>query len=765
MRIGSCLFLLGILTLMQFREIPSLPSGAFLLFSIILASLRYRLLLPAIWYFSGFFWALMICHSILEKSLPTELEWVDITVRGTVVSLPTVRDRHISFELYVTELIDHKGIPASSPGKVRLNWYHTFDEILPGQTLDLTVRLKRPHGFMNPHGFDYEAWLFQQRIRATGYVRANNNQETMTERKSSIHSLRYNLRKKLEPLLVESPVAGLVTALVLGDRSHMTNAQWQVLTSTGTSHLLAISGLHIGLVAGFAFLLVRRIWPLSSLAANIAPATRIAALFSLSAAAFYAALAGFTVPTQRALTMIAVVIVFGVIYRRIAGADVLAIALLVVLIIDPLAVLSSGFWLSFAAVFIILFSLTSRNYSRNHRLLRRWGRVQICIFTGLIPVLGFWFNQVPISSLLANAVAIPWVSFVSVPMVIVGTVLLIIHEATGSIVLQLGALSLEILWPFLEYLSSLNILLLPLPQPSVAVLLAAIAGTAMILMPAGVPGKWLGVICLLPLLFPKPADAGFDGFEFTVLDTGQGLAAIIRTPNYLLLYDTGPGFSSGFNAGRAVILPLLKSTGQRHVDTIVISHSHNDHTGGLQDILENTSVGEVLAGNPGEIDVPQAQQCIAGQKWIRDGILFELLHPKPGNDYSKNDGSCVLKVSHGRHAVLLPGDIERRGERDLLENYPDSLRADVLVAPHHGSSTSSSHAFVRAVSPEYVIIPSGYLNRFQLPKQDIIDRYNEYGVKTLITARDGAVTARFVNDGLLVVKEREKSSKFWNNRP
>lgn len=763
MRIGSCLFLLGIVTLMQFRELPPLYSSLLLLLSIFCR--KFPSLIYLLWYLSGFFWALFCCHSILARGLDPDLEGRKIKVEGYVASLPAPREQSVGFDFVVTALRDEPGITRNSPGKIRLSWYRPYPLILPGQRLSLEVSLKQPHGMMNRHGFDYESWLFQQRIRATGYVRKAVGDPTAEPDRFSLHSIRYQLRERLIAALPDTPGVALVLALTLGDRSRMDDRQWQMLTATGTSHLLAISGLHIGLIAGLAYFLVRRIWPLYNRAAQFVPTPVIASIMSLLAATAYALLAGFTIPTQRALLMISVLILSRLFSRRMATADTLALALLGVLIIDPLAVLSSGFWLSFSAVFIILLALNHDIRHRSAQLFHSWGKVQLFIYIGLTPVLAAWFNQLPLSALAANSIAIPWVSFISVPLVILGTILLMIHETTGTLLLHTGTISLEILQQVLHYLSLAEMLLVTIPQHSAGAVFAAVIGCLLLFMPSPIPGRWLGILWLLPLCMPVIDLPETGEFEVSVLDSGQGLAVVVRTRHRLLLYDTGPGFSSGYNAGRAIIIPYLRSQGLTTIDLIVQSHGDSDHIGGLNTILADMDVQSILSSVPDRIDFPHTARCLGGRRWRWDGIEFEILHPPDAETYRGNDASCVLKVSNDRHSVLIPGDIERRVEQDLLGAGTGSLQSTVLIAPHHGSMTSSTYKFIQAVSPEYVIFSTGYLNRFRLPKQDIINRYHEHGVKTLNTADDGAISLQFNNSGYSFITERDRSLRFWNARP
>jgi len=761
MRTGTGLFLLGILTVVQFRQLPALGPVCLLALPAIL-SLRFRQLRPAAWYICGFFWAWLVSGTLLQRQFSPELEGVQSVIHGHVSSMPSTFDYSMQFDFQVDKLYDGQGKRQNSPGKIRLNWYRPYPAITAGQRLVLEVRLKRPHGYMNPHGFDYEAWLYQQRIRATGYVRRNITGTNTEQRRFSIHAFRQTVRDRMDQVGQGTASDALLLALTIGDQSRISKQQRQVLAATGTGHLLSISGLHIGLIAAFGFFLTRWLWPVWPGAVNLLPVPRMACLVALLVALVYAALAGFTVPVQRSLIMIVVFVLPGISNRQTSAADSYALALLAVLVYDPLAVLSTSFWLSFGAVLIIMLVPVTLTPGTNFPLLRRWLRMQTYIFIGLISILAVWFNQVPLTGLLANMIAIPWVSFVTVPLVLCGAVLLILYEPLGSLLLKASGKSLDLLWPVLEYLAELDQLMITISEPSIFALGTALAGTALLLLPAGMPARWLGLFWCLPLFFPRVDIAAHAEFETVILDVGQGLAVVVRTRNHLLLYDTGPGFTSGFNTGWAVIVPYLRSTGINKIDLIIQSHADSDHIGGLVDVLDTIQVRAVLSSVPDKIDFDSVKSCERGQKWVWDGVTFEILSPDRNSRLAGNNASCVLKAGNGRNSVLIPGDIERQTELLMLEQIDSPVNSAILIAPHHGSATSSTTGFIRSVRPEHVIFSAGFLNRYRLPKQDIIDRYTQAGAKTLNTADTGAISIQFGKKGYSIVTERERSSRYWN---
>lgn len=757
---GTILFLLGVLSLTRFPFLPPAWPAWFLL--LLPVAIRSRLLRWPSCYAAGFLWALLAAHHAISPELDHALEGRTVTLAGQVVSLPERNARRVQFEFRVDRLYGPDGLPARSPGRVRLNWYRPHPEVVPGQYLRLKVRLKRPHGFMNPGGFDYEGWLFRQGIRATGYVRVG-GAGNRTAAGFSINRLRYRLRRRLRTVLAGRPNADLILGLALGDRSGISRERWQVLNATGTTHLLAISGLHIGLIAGLIFALVRRLWPLAARAALWLPAPYAGAVAACAAAAGYALLAGLTVPTQRALIMLGMALL-GMLWRRTAPSTVLALALLAVLVAEPFAVLAPGMWLSFGAVTVILFALSVRHFTPPPAW-RRFAGLQLCIFLGMLPLLAFWFQRVPLPGMLANSLAIPWISFICVPLILAGVLLLPVHAAAAGFVLGLADLSLGLIWKFLAALAGPAAALVHLPPVPPILLAAALPGAVLLLLPRGTPARWLGGLWLLPLLVPAVPRLPANSLRFTLLDVGQGLAAVVQTRNHVLTYDTGPAYSDSFNTGWAVLLPYLEQAAVRRIDIHVQSHGDSDHIGGLAALLAGIPVDRILTSVPGRIRHPAVAPCRAGRRWRWDGVRFTILHPPADSRFTGNNRSCVLKISLHQFSILLPGDIERPAEDALLASRPQALRATVLVAPHHGSSSSSSRGFVDAVAPGYVLFATGYLNRYRFPKHDIMARYRAAGAELFDTARDGAIQFSVNGQGLRVVRERVRDRRFWRYRP
>ncbi len=687
---------------------------------------------------AGFLWCGWCLHLVLAQQLPSALENRDLQVEGVIQGLPEMlATGRVRFLFKVDCYRDDSGCH-DFPLKVRLNWYRNAAEIHPGERWQLRVRLKRPHGFANPGGFDYERWLLAARIHATGYIRSKGRNRRLDPPPSpGIQSVREWLANGISTRLADNPVAAPLRALGVGDRSQMTAAQWDVLRSTGTGHLLAISGLHVGLVASLVFALMRSAWAWSGLC-RYAPARHAAALASILAALGYSVLSGFQVPAQRAMIMITVFMLSGFVSQKPPPWHTWSVALMLVMLLDPLSVLTPGFWLSFGAVAAILYLSVGHQGSRS-----KW--LSICRLQFLLPValvVPGWalFQQVSVVAPLVNLLAIPWTGFLVVPPLLAGLACLPLWPAGGGGLLALAAAATEFLWRGLEWFSGWPgnlVYFRAITPPGMAALVPAVL---CVLASRALPVRLAGLLLLLPvLLYPAPRpDAG--NVWLTVLDVGQGLSAVIQTQRRVLVFDAGPSFRSGFDTGEAVVVPYLRWLGYGFVDYLVVSHSDNDHAGGVAAIRNEFNTGRVYSGEADELAFPDVYSCQAGQHWNRDGVRFEILSPGPGAGAAGNNASCVLRVTarDGR-SILLPGDIERRVEGRLLQQARGKLSASVLLAPHHGSRTSSSEEFVAAVNPELVIFSTGYLNRFGFPKAEVRTRYREQGAVSLNTADEGSI--------------------------
>lgn len=756
MRTGSALFLLGVLLLCMQPELPSRHWLWFAPLVLLIVFPRRSIALPA-WLAAGFLFALWRAAIILAPALDPAVEGQGQVVTGTVVSLPEQKGGVLRFNLRLGQV----AATGLAPGTVvRLGWYYTAPAVLPGEHWQLRVRLKRPAGFMNAGGFDYEGWLFQRRIRATGYVVDGPGNERLAPAGAlHVDLRRHQLRERIRRALPDDRYRSLVVALAIGDQSGMGGSTWSVLNRTGTNHLLAISGLHIGIVAGFAYWVMAGAWARLPGAALRVPAPWAGSIAAALAAGAYCALAGFSIPTQRSLVMICVGL--GAWLLRPGGlGHALALALLAVLLLDPFAVLAAGFWLSFLAVAWIGWGMGCRLGPGS--VWERWGRVQWVVSLGLMPVIAYWFGQVSLVGVVANLVAVPWVSFLTVPLVLASSALVGIAPAAGVMLLRAADGTLQLLWPFLVLLAERPPAAWAVGPTGVAAVVMAATGAALLLLPRGVPARWVGLAWLLPLWCPGSAMPVHGSVRLVLLDVGQGLAAVVQTARHTLLFDTGPSFGPDFTAGSAVVVPWLRQAGVRRLDMLVVSHGDADHAGGLADILAAVPAARILASAPARLR--GAESCRAGQRWHWDGFAFEILHPVPGDGLTGNNASCVLRVAGLGHTLLLTGDIEREAEQNLLRRAGARLQASVLVVPHHGSRTSSTAAFVTAVGARHALHPAGYRNRFGFPKQDIMQRYQQHGATNLDTGRNGALEFHFDDTGVRHSTRRDSGRRFWHSR-
>jgi competence protein ComEC len=720
----------------------------------------------------GFSWAAWCAQQRLADALPPEWEGRDIAVVGVVAGLPQDYERGVRFEFDIERVLTPQ---ASVPRRIVLSWWGspprdgrptTFPSLEPGERWQLTVRLKRPRGTANPQGFDYEAWLFERGIRATGYVRPRVARDRLAEMVNGpgywVDRTRSAVRERIRAALPDAPHAGIIAALAIGDQRAIPPEQWQTFTRTGVNHLMSISGLHVTMVSGLVFALVYGLWRRAPRLTLALPALKAAAIGGLGAALLYALLAGFAVPAQRTVYMLAVVAIalwLGVIE---SASVVLCVALLVVVLLDPWAVLAPGFWLSFGAVAVILYVTVGR--IRREHWLASWVRVQIAVTLALIPPLLAMFQQISIVSPLANAVAIPVVSLIVAPLALIGAAM------PFDLVLQCAHLVMGGCMALLEWLSGLPDAVWQQHAPPAWAVVVAVAALAWLLAPRGLPARWLGAIGLLPLFVAAPNALRAGDVELIVLDVGQGVSTLVRTSTRALLYDAGPPFGPAADSGSRIIVPYLRAAGVRQLDGMIVSHDDDDHWGGAASVLQAVPVARLLTSLP-DLDplVVQAQpalRCEAGQSWEWDGVRFEVLHPSPGSyddrTIKDNDRSCVLRIEAPGGSILLPADIERRSEEELLLRASDRLHAEILLAPHQGSRTSSIPDFVRAVGPRIVVFPVGYRNRFGHPHRDVLERYRDAGARIHRTDRDGAVIIAIRVEGAIsVTPYRAVYRRYW----
>ncbi len=760
MVLSALSFLAGIIILQQ---LPVLPDPLWFIVGIILLPVCYliRWFRVLAWVLAGLLWAWLHAWMLYQHSLPAEIEGQDFQVVGEVLSLPEKVSHRTRFLFRVQQANPVGGITWKKPGLIRLSWYGRHATLKPGQRWQLTVRLKRPNGFRNPAGFDYEGWLFQQGINASGYVRKHPGNKLIGQ-SWNLQTIRYAVYHLLHESLQGLDNRGLIMALALGIRTDISLPQWDVLQRTGTSHLIAISGLHIGLVAGLCFFLGRSLWRLAPSLCLWLPAPKAAAIMAMAGALLYAFLAGLAIPTQRALAMVTVVMYSILTDRTGKPSQTLSLALFCVLLIAPASVLSPGFWLSFSAVAVLLYAMTGR-YGV-FKGWRHWGRAQWIVSIGLLPLTLFIFQKASLVAPLANLIAIPWVSLLVVPLVLLGTLMLFVFKSGGEILLQWADFLLSPLQMLMHWLSDYSYSQWVQAAPSVPVMLLAGVAILLLLAPSGLPVKRIGILFLLPLFLLRADTIPSAGLRFTVLDVGQGLAVVVETQHHVLVYDVGPKFSDRFDTGSSVVMPYLRQQGHKQVDTMVISHGDNDHRGGFESVNKQISIKQLYTGAPEKLKKYNPIACEQSIQWQWDGVTFSFLHPDKPGYYKKNDRSCVLRIDAPGGSILLTGDIHKRSERRLLSDQHDALAADILVAPHHGSKTSSHAAFIKAVAAKHVIFTSGYRNHFKHPNKLVLQRYISTGSQLYDSARHGAIQFMITRQqGVsLPLTYRQHLSRHWS---
>ena len=762
MLLASIAFLAGVLVLQSCGELPVWYSYPVMVTALIL--LRWRSTrIPAV-FILGFLWAALYSE-LTHAPFPDDmLEGKTVMIEGRVLDIPRqLSGRKIRFPFYIDRIETNAGWQAIT-GKVRLNWYETTHIPVAGEVWQLAVRLKRPRGFSNPGGFDYERWLFQQGVRATGYVRKDPRNEQIS---SSYINIIRRLRHRLIALYEESDstlsAASMVRALTIGDRGGISPAQWETLRATGTTHLMAISGLHISLVAGLVFWWVRMVWLRCRGLVEIIPARKAAAAIALVAALLYAMLSGFGIPARRALIMVSVLMLAIVSDRPSSLIYAICLAAVLTLVVDPLSVLSAGWWLSFWAVIVIGYAATGRQGKQGFG--HKWVFMHVVLTICMFPLLLNIFQQASLIAPVANFIAVPWVGMVVVPLALIGTLVFTISETIGGVLLDTSARLLDLIWPVLEWLAGMEFSLWQQHQPVAWTLPVAIAGVLLLFVPRGIPGRWLGLLLMVPMFLIRPAVPGKGEAWVTLLDVGQGLSTVIQTERHTLVYDTGPKFSARFDTGQAVVVPFLRYQGIRRVDTLIISHGDNDHIGGARSLLAQYPASRIISSVPGELPDNEATLCLRGDQWQWDGVLFTILHPESGDGHEGNNASCVLRVeSSGGQSVLLTGDIEKQAEQALLDEQRDKLPADILIVPHHGSKTSSSREFIEVVNPAFALFPAGYRNRYRFPVPAVVERYASKGAAMYETGRHGAIVLKLAStSGKPEIRlHRDESPHYWD---
>jgi len=783
---------------------------------------------------------LVFWQAFFAPSIPIQFYNQKAMIETKVMSIPTVsKGKGYTKFTFDSQLLNIQKISTQEPANskesddaiswwankpvIKVSWYlshkewHRFkDKPTVGELWRFRVKLKQNHASMNPASRDYEAWLFQNGLVAKATVskatisRSDNTSHSLHAERLSEHSslnwrvLRSDIADYLALLLSNSPSSGFYKALLIGDKSQVESEQWELFQKTGTIHLMAISGLHMSIMALIGFWVFKGLWFVGAYRVQTMSLPMFATMGSVLFATFYLFISGGSIPTQRAWIMVVTILGFLLIKRTFQPWSALAMAALLILVWDSKAVLSSGFWLSFYAVSLIFMSL------KVFKDKSKWLQViamQITLSLGLIPLVAWNFYEVPVYGLFANIVAVPFVTFIGLPLLLLGSLIGLVSLSWGQSYFIMVDWFWQQLWSYLNWLSNLpNVQFLAVGHSILWLLLAVLLLIVTYKGFIKVQKFWdispwlfsvvLFVTTIVLLLYPysltRPAmSSNTSDVWLTVLDVGQGQAIVIETTNHLILYDAGAKWGSSIDAAQIAMLPYLKSQGWRKTGLLIISHSDMDHAGGTESIVQNIMVSQAISGQPKKLNQQleglelnlkeglnrsiEFTQCYAGQSWRMDGVKFEVLSPFK-NRYKKtlrsdNDQSCVVKVSNEEFSFLLAGDLSQRGEEVLLKEYqqtPEKLKSDLLVAGHHGSKSSSSLAWLRAVNPTKVVFSAGYLNRYQFPAKEVVERFENLNqshsvnsVEWWNTACSGAVSFELNRFGIDLRDEARKSQRKW----
>ncbi len=710
----------------------------------------------------------------LSRQLPQALEQREITVSGRVIDLPQTDTRGTRFKF----IVDNAPVEsiALAGKRLQLTWYDerpSHDErpaapqppvsrrysVHAGSRWRITVKLRPPRGLRNPGGFDSEKQALADRIAASGYLRDTADARELASARG-IDAWRERMSGRMASTITR-PSSRFVRALALGDTRGIEDDDWDDLRAVGVTHLIAISGFHVGMVAGFVALLVSLLWRLIPALGRRVPRPHAAALAALVGAIGYAAVAGFALPTVRTAFMIAIVVVAKLLRRTQRTVDVLALAMGGMVLADPLALLAAGFWLSFAGVAWLLWCLPSNSDKSIRSVLREFLAAQGVATIGLLPLGVVLFGQASLAGPIANLVAIPWWSFVVVPLALLGTALEAIHAGIGAWAWRLSAWMFDLAWPLFSCLARSPLALWWLPESAWFALPFALIGGFWLLLPRGVPGKPLALLLWLPLLWPDRGLPRQGEAELIVLDVGQGLSVLVRTAHHSLLYDMGPSIPDGFDAGQRVGVPALHALGVSRLDMAIVSHGDNDHAGGFPAVAR--VFPPLLALTPdGAPALPNGRPCLAGATWRWDGVRFRFLHPPRYFPYLGNNAGCVLRVESRHGAALLMADVDQVVEREIVRRWPGDVRADVVVVAHHGSNGSSDPALLQATHARYALISAGYANRYHHPGADAVARWQQSGAVVMTTMDTGSQRVQLGASGIGVRFRRDMQPRLWD---
>lgn len=710
-----------------------------------------------VWFILGFAWTVVRADAVLQARLPELWHGRDFVVSGVVRDLPQTVEGSTRFDFEIDGArLD--GAVVDVRGLARINWYVDAPTLEPCSRWTLTLRLRPARGLVNPGGFDSERSAVQRGRIAVGYVRTSSANQQQAAGGGCIDGWRQAITRAIGDALGTDSAATLLRALAVGDQTAISEDDWQVLRATGIGHLIAISGLHVGMFAAFGAWLARRLWKAWPRLTLRMPGPLIEAPFAIGCALGYGLLAGMGVPTVRTLLMISVALFARCMRRASSVTQALGFAALVIMLWDPLAVLAPGFWLSFLGVAILL-SVTSP-VGDERPPWRDMPRVQWLLSLALLPLTVWFFGQASLIGPLANLLAVPWISFVVVPVTVVASLVVVWAPAIGVPLLHFAEALLTPLWDVMRWMAALPSAQRYFAVTPVWTFALALVGIAWSLMPRGVPLRGLGMLLALPMLMPLKSRLVEAEFEVWMFDVGQGLSMLVRTRDHALLYDAGARYAGGFDVGDAVVIPALHALGVEPLDRIMISHGDNDHAGGARAVSLAYPYAVVDSGEPARLKMP-ARTCSAGETWRWDGVDFRVLSPPAESRLTGNDRSCVLAISSMHGSVLLTGDISAAVEPAMPALLGPVPRPLLISVAHHGSRTASTAPFLDDLDPDLAWVSAGYRNRFGHPHTDVVARYVDRDIVLSNTADSGYLHIQFAAIAGAPERGRDQRLGWW----
>ena len=731
---------------------------------VLLISARFGTLLTC--FLLGFIYSNHTAHNVNQALLAPQFEAKTTTITGRISGLPKEHflygKKQQSFLFELSEPLCFNGDCQPALTTIKVSWRHET-ELIPGQVWRLTVKLKRPRGLSNPAGFDYERWLITQGVHATATVKTNaTHQHQLITVKRGLDTWRWSIAKTLDKRLKSLEYLPLIKALLLGDKRGIDQRLWQLFSASGTTHLVVVSGLHIGIVAFLSFQLAR----LLSSTLSYRSTNLIASVVSCSSTVLYSFLAGLSLPTQRAMIMVVLVVLLNQFARQYRTSTLLLMVVMACIVLDPMLVLGSSFWLSFGAVTAILLVSTGRAQAPKTWVKTGWLSTQLAVFVGLTPFLLLIFFKAPLLSIVINCLAVPFFSLLLIPLLCLAALV----ELLSGLLINMPA---DFLWQLINGMISYFIqlltiasryqLLFNIAEYSRFDAILAILASALLLLPFTLREKSLAAFLLLPLFIGRAEPIKQGSMSISVLDIGQGLSVLVETPKHVLLYDVGSSWGDRSMVTQ-VIWPLLQSKGIANIDRLVISHNDNDHAGGLVHLQNLIDISQIHSGQILQHSNHIASSCHQQEPWQWDGVAFSFISIPDRAKNNSNNSSCVLSVTSHGYRILIPGDIESSVEKIVADRERTSLKSDLLIAPHHGSISSSSWPFLRQVEPELVIFTTAYGNRFNHPHPQVTARYSALNIAQINTAHTGAITINIKNGSATKIShERQKKRYFWQH--